>query len=51
MRAQRAAPVFAVSDLAASLAYYQDVLGFQEDFRVGNYAGLKHGGAALHLTP
>ena len=45
--------VFAVADVAASLAHYCDVLGFDEAFRWGEplyYAGVCRGAVALHLT-
>lgn len=45
-----AATVFRVSNLDASLRQYQEVFGFAEDFRFGDYAGLKYGGIHLHLT-
>ena len=46
------ATVFVVSDIAASLAYYRDVLGFQVTFEYGqplSYACLCRDEAALHL--
>lgn len=50
MKAESIAPVFQVSNLDAALKYYTGVLGFSEDFRFGEYAGLKRGGACLHLS-
>jgi uncharacterized glyoxalase superfamily protein PhnB len=50
MKAEIAAPVLQVSHIDASLRHYKEVLGFQEDFRVGSYAGIKLGKAVLHLT-
>jgi uncharacterized glyoxalase superfamily protein PhnB len=50
MNAKSIAPVFQVADLDASLKHYKEVLGFSEDFRVGDYAGLKLGQVALHLS-
>ena len=47
---QSAATVLRVSDLPAALAHYVSVFGFEEDFRFGDYAGLKMGAIALHLT-
>jgi catechol 2,3-dioxygenase-like lactoylglutathione lyase family enzyme len=45
------APVFHVSDLAASLRHYTEVLGFEEKFQYGGfYAGLQRGEAQLHLS-
>lgn len=46
------ATVFVVSDIAASLAYYRDVLGFQVTFEYGeplSYACLCRDEVALHL--
>ena len=46
------ATVFVVSDIAASLAYYRDVLGFQVTFQYGqplSYACLCRDEVALHL--
>jgi uncharacterized glyoxalase superfamily protein PhnB len=50
MNAKSIAPVFQVADLDAALKHYKEVLGFSEDFRVGDYAGVKLGQAALHLS-
>jgi uncharacterized glyoxalase superfamily protein PhnB len=49
MKTRGVAPVLQVSSLSDALTYYQRVLGFSEDFRFGEYAGVRHGGAALHL--
>ncbi len=52
MKTTSISPVFQVHDLAQSLAFYRDVLGFTEDFAYGEppfYAGVRHGDAALHL--
>ena len=46
---ERAAAVFQVANLEASLKHYCDVLGFSEEFRFGEYAGLKFGEIYLHL--
>jgi catechol 2,3-dioxygenase-like lactoylglutathione lyase family enzyme len=46
------APVFVVSDLAASLAYYRDRLGFDVAFTWGEptfYAGVCRGAVTIHL--
>jgi len=50
MRIDRVAPVFHVSYVEASIAFYRDVLGFAEDFRFGTYVGLKLDGFSLHLS-
>jgi catechol 2,3-dioxygenase-like lactoylglutathione lyase family enzyme len=50
MEAYCAATTFTVSDLEAALRFYLEVLGFEEDFRFGNYAGIKMGGVKLHLS-
>jgi len=49
VKTQGIAPVFRVSRLDESLKYYIDVLGFEEDFRFTNYAGVRLGEAAIHL--
>jgi uncharacterized glyoxalase superfamily protein PhnB len=49
MKGRRAGPVLQVSNLSLSLKYYTDVLGFTEDFRFGEYAGVRNGEAVLHL--
>jgi catechol 2,3-dioxygenase-like lactoylglutathione lyase family enzyme len=46
---ERAIPTLFVSDLDASVAWYQRVLGFQVRFRIADYAGLSLGGAQIHL--
>jgi uncharacterized glyoxalase superfamily protein PhnB len=43
------APVLQVSNLDKSLKYYTQVLGFTEDFRFGDYAGMTLGNVELHL--
>jgi uncharacterized glyoxalase superfamily protein PhnB len=50
MKTQTAVPVFQVADIDRAMRHYKDVLGFGEDFRVGDYAGVKLGGVALHLS-
>jgi catechol 2,3-dioxygenase-like lactoylglutathione lyase family enzyme len=42
-------PVFSVSDMRRSLAFYRDRLGFDVSFDIGMYAGVKRGGMELHL--
>jgi uncharacterized glyoxalase superfamily protein PhnB len=49
MKAHGAGPVLQVSNLERSLKYYTEVLGFTEDFRFGEYAGVRNGDASLHL--
>jgi catechol 2,3-dioxygenase-like lactoylglutathione lyase family enzyme len=49
---QGSATVFVVSDIAASLAYYRDVLGFEVTFEYGqppSYACLCRDEVGLHL--
>ncbi len=46
---ERAVPTLFVSDLAASVAWYERVFGFQVTFRAADYAGLSLGGAHIHL--
>jgi uncharacterized glyoxalase superfamily protein PhnB len=46
------APVFAVRDIAASLAYFRDALGFDVAFTWGEptyYAGVCSGSVTIHL--
>lgn len=44
------APVFRVSDLARSLSYYHDRLGFEVEFNYeGFYAGVLRDGCHIHL--
>ena len=46
------APVFVVRDLAASLAYYRDALGFDVAFTWGEptyYGGVCRGAVTIHL--
>jgi uncharacterized glyoxalase superfamily protein PhnB len=50
MNTQSIAPVFQVADLDAALKHYKEVLGFSEEFRVGDYAGVTLGNVALHLS-
>lgn len=50
MKLNGAAAIFPVSDLDASLRYFIDVLGFSEDFRFGQYAGIKLDDCCLHLS-
>ena len=47
---ERAIPTLFVSDLEASIAWYEDVLGFRATFRLADYAGLSLGGAHIHLA-
>jgi uncharacterized glyoxalase superfamily protein PhnB len=50
MNTQTAAPVFHVASVDAALKHYKEVLGFEEDFRVGDYAGVKLGRIRVHLS-
>ena len=44
------APVFRVADLARSLSYYRDQLGFEVEFNYeGFYAGVVRDGCRIHL--
>jgi uncharacterized glyoxalase superfamily protein PhnB len=49
MKTQGIGPVFQVSSLPDALKYYRDVVGFKEDFRFGDCAGVSHGDACVHL--
>ena len=50
MTPQSAAAVFQVSNLDAALKHYKAVFGFSEDFRFGDYAGIRLGAVSLHLS-
>ncbi len=50
MKPTSAAAVFQVGNLDKALAYYTEVLGFSQDFRFGDYAGVKQGEVCLHLS-
>lgn len=50
MKAETVAPVFQVADIDVALKHYTEVLGFTEDFRVVDYAGVKLGKVAVHLA-
>jgi uncharacterized glyoxalase superfamily protein PhnB len=49
MKVHTVASVFQVASVEAALRYYQEVLGFSEEFRFGDYAGVKRGEACVHL--
>jgi uncharacterized glyoxalase superfamily protein PhnB len=49
MKPTTSATVLQVADLGVALAFYCDVLGFTEDFRYGNYAGVYLGKVEVHL--
>lgn len=49
MKTFSVAPVLQVRSLDESLRYYTRVLGFAEDFRFGDYAGVTLGNVELHL--
>jgi uncharacterized glyoxalase superfamily protein PhnB len=50
MKTTIAVPIFQVSNVEASLKHYTSVLGFVEDFRFDDYAGVKLNNARLHLS-
>jgi catechol 2,3-dioxygenase-like lactoylglutathione lyase family enzyme len=50
MKTCGSATTFHVSDLASSLKFYTDILGFSERFRFGDYAGVQHGEVQIHLS-
>jgi uncharacterized glyoxalase superfamily protein PhnB len=49
MKISAASPVLQVKNLQAALAFYRDVLGFTEDFRYDDYAGIHRDELCLHL--
>ena len=50
MRTTASATVFRVSDVAKSVRFYTDLLGFVERFQFGDYAGVQHGEVQIHLA-
>lgn len=50
MKAHDSATVLMVADLERSLPFYLEVLGFEQEFRFGNYVGLKYGPVQIHLS-
>ena len=50
MKITGAATMFPVSNLEVSLRFFKDVLGFSEDFRFGQYAGIKRDDCCIHLS-
>ena len=50
MKTKSIAPVLKVANIGKALAYYNDVLGFEESFRAGNYAGVRLESVELHLS-
>jgi len=50
MNTQRIVPVFQVKSLELPVKFYEEVLGFEEDFRFGSYAGIKLEAISLHLS-
>ena len=49
MTPHKSATVFQVTNVEAALRYYTGVLGFTEDFRFGEYAGIMYGDVRIHL--
>jgi catechol 2,3-dioxygenase-like lactoylglutathione lyase family enzyme len=49
MQPTSSATVFQVADIEVAVAFYRDVLGFTEDFRYDNYAGVFLGEFQMHL--
>ena len=50
MQITAAASVIPVSNLDASIQFFTESLGFKQEFRYGEYAGLERGNCLLHLT-
>ncbi len=50
MKTIAAIPVFHVADVDAAVRFYTKILGFEESFRMGTYAGLKIGECEIHVT-
>lgn len=48
-----AVPVISSADVAATIRYFEQTLGFEQDFSWGDppvYAGVKAGGAVIYIT-
>lgn len=50
MQINSSATVLPVSNLDESLRYFSDVLGFREEFRFGQYAGIERDECRIHLS-
>ncbi|HTE28892.1 MAG TPA: VOC family protein [Chryseolinea sp.] len=50
MKALSTTVVIHVSDLSRALDYYTTILGFKEDFKLADYAGLFLDNVAIHLS-
>lgn len=50
MRCKRLVPLITVSDLAASVAFFVDQLGFHTVFESDGYVSLRHAGGDLQLA-
>ncbi len=50
MKITGAATILPVSDIAAAVRFYTDVLGFSEEFRLANYAGVERDSCLIHLS-
>ncbi len=50
MKTHGSATTFQVSNLDASLKFYTEKLGFSEQFRFGDYAGVEYEGVQIHLS-
>jgi uncharacterized glyoxalase superfamily protein PhnB len=49
MKVSGASTVLQVKDISSALRFYCDVLGFEQDFEFGPYAGVHLGECYLHL--
>jgi catechol 2,3-dioxygenase-like lactoylglutathione lyase family enzyme len=50
VRFEGVTPILRVADFEASVAYYRDVLGFELDWRDGQFGQVRRGDAALMLS-
>ena len=50
MKTSAIIPIFYVAKVEVAVKYYTTVLGFEDCFRSGTYAGLRLGSCELHLT-
>lgn len=50
MRTDSISPVFPVGDIDAAIRFYTEVMEFELDFHVANYAAVSLDGITLHLS-
>ncbi|MGZ3778953.1 MAG: VOC family protein, partial [Mucilaginibacter sp.] len=50
MKPESAATIFHVRDVESSIKYYQEILGFDIDFRYNDLAGMVYGNVLIYLS-